>query len=134
MKNQNRLARQVMETLEKAFGAPNDAMFHKTNALASNFFNTSEPRVKVAVITTLTKECDVKDITVTVAVEEEDRPGVYFAIGDRLHFDTTKPMFAKFEFHKELRKKMSTTSAATDFPAPLKSDVLAFAKELTEVL
>jgi hypothetical protein len=134
MKNQNRLARQVMETLQNAFGAPNDAMFRKTGDMASNFFNTGEPRVKVAVLTALTKECDVKSIQVTIAVEEEDRPGMYFALGDRLHFDTTKPMFAKFQYHKELRNKLSTTSAATDFPAPLNSDVLAFATELTKVL
>ena len=134
MNNQNRLARQVMETLQNAFGAPNDAMFRKTSDSASNFFNTSEPRVKVAVITALTKECDVKSIQVTIAVEEDDRPGVYFALGDRLHFDTTKPMFAKFEYHKELRKKLSGCSAATDFPKPLNNDVLAFAKELIEVL
>lgn len=123
-----------METLQAAFGAPNDAMFRKTSDMASNFFNTSDPRVKVAVITTLTKECDVKNIQVTIAVEEDDRPGVYFGLGDRLHFDTTKPMFAKFQFHKDLRKKLSNSSAATDFPAPLNSDVLAFANELVEVL
>lgn len=134
MKNQNRLARQVSETLEAAFGAPVDSMFRKDGNQVKNFYNTSDARVKVAVLTTVSVEGDAKSIHVTVAVEEEDRPGVYFAIGDRLHFDTSKPMFAKFQFHKDLSKKLSNSSAATDFPAPLNSDVLAFAKELTEKL
>lgn len=134
MANINRLARQLSETLEKAFGAPNDAMFRKDGNQVKNFYNTSDARIKVAVLTVVSVEGDAKSIHVTVAVEEEDRPGVYFALGDRLHFDTTKPMFAKFQFHKELRKKLSNCSAATDFPKPLNTDVLAFAKELIEVL
>jgi hypothetical protein len=132
MNNRNRLARQVMETLQTAFGAPNDAMFRKSSQMASNFFNTSDNRVKVAVLTVLTRECDVKEIQVTLAVEELDRPGVYFAIGDRLHLPLDK--FPETKFHRDLRKQLSNSSAGTDFPAPLNSDVLAFAKELTEKL
>lgn len=134
MTTKNNLFRQVMEALTAKFGNTNEQMSKKEGSLVSNFFNTSDERVKVAVMSTVTRAGDVKDFAVTIAVEEENRKGMYFALGDRLHLPLDK--FPEFKFHHELRAKLSTSFASTDFAIPdtMSKDVVSFAKELCKVL
>lgn len=125
----NKLHSRVYETLEAKFGLINDAMTRRGAASHIQFFNTSEPRVKVCLQHDFNKTGDATSISVMVAVEEADRPGTFFALGDRLHFDVEK--FPEFKFHQELAAKLSKTAARTDF---MSGDVLSFAQELVEKL
>lgn len=94
------------------------------------FFDTNEPRVKVCVQRGINKVGQVTSLNVTLAVEDLNRPGVWFAIGDRLHFDVTK--FPEMEFHANIASKLSRSFASKDIS--FDHDVVAFAKELTEKL
>lgn len=125
----NKLHSQVYEALEAKFGLINDAMTRRGAMTHLQFFNTSEPRVKVCLQHEFNKTGDVTSIYVTLAVEEAERQGMFFALGDRLHFDVEK--FPEFKFHKDLAAKLSKTAARTDF---MSGDVLSFAKELVEKL
>lgn len=132
MANKTNLLSDVIRTLEAKFGLVNDAMTRRDtkSKLHSQFFNTSDPRVKIAVQHTFDKIGHAVDIYVSVAVEEEDRPGVFFNLGDRLHLDPVQ--FPQFKFHHDLRAKLTQSSARSDLG--IGKDVLSFAKELTEAL
>lgn len=132
MNNQNRLARQVMEALTAKFGNPNEKMFRKDGNLVSNFYDTSDARIKVAVQNTVSPQGDATSIMVCVAVEEPNRPGTFFALGDRLHLPLDK--FPEYTFHQELNAKLSFSSSRSDLILSGKLGVLAFTKELTEKL
>jgi len=125
------LLSQVVRTLEARFGLVNEFMTvrDKRQGYHSQFFNTAESRVKVCVQHGFNKVGEAQWVSVSVAVEEDDRPGVFFALGDRLHFDLTK--FPQFQFHADLRAKLSSSSCSTDVN---NGDVLAYAKELCEKL
>lgn len=126
-----KLLANVCQTLEAKFGLTNDAMTRRTKSEHYQFYDTSVPRVKVCVQHCFNKVGEATSVYVSVAVDEEgDRKGMFFGLGDRLHFDLEK--FPQFKFHRELADKLSTTSARVDkFFA---HDALAYAKELTEKL
>lgn len=124
---------QVMKVLEAKFGNVNDEMTHHQAAVNSVFFNTENPRVKVCVqcsgkFSTITSIGIVKSIRVSLAIEDAGRPGMFFALGDRLHFDVEK--FPEFKFHKDINAMLSKSGASLD--KFFQDDVVAYAIELTE--
>lgn len=119
----------VMQILEAKFGLINDALTNnKIRGVRYQFFDTAEPRIKVCVYHGYNHIGEATSIGILVAVEEKDRKGMFFDLGDRLHFDLKK--FPEFQFHADIREKLSATSAHTESGG----DVLAFATELTKKL
>ena len=121
-----KLVADITKILEDKYGPMNDAMFADTKSYRTMFFNTAEPRVKIHVEHSKSKK--EVDICVSIAVEELNRKGVFFAIGDRLHFNVEE--FPEMKFHKDIAAKLTRTSARKCMM--FNHDVVAFAKELTE--
>lgn len=125
----SKLHSKVYQILEAKFGLINDVMTRTSRESHMVFFNTQEPRVKVCLQCNKNKIGEPTSVYITLAVEDEGRPGVFFALGDRLHLDPIR--FPEFKFHHDLNAKLSFSSARTDLNI---GDVFSFAKELTEKL